>query len=366
MPPGDLCSIVSISKAVERITRRAALGILRAVAGRTQGLPPLRPSELRRVLLIRYDRLGDAVITTSVIAALRELAPDVEIDVLASNGNRIIFENDPRVGSVLIWDGSPLGILRTIRAARSRRYDAVFQLILNRTTLPALLAGLMAPHGRTIGKSMTGHDVLFNHTAPTPQEHFSDRTVALLAAGIQTDPARLSSSYSLAIPARDREQAERGLAGAGLARGNFILLNISAGSPDRELSDAMNSALAVRLVELGVDLAVIGGPEAWERVGRIASAAGGRPLRFSSLLAAAAAVGEALMLVTPDTSMVHIASAMRTPVVAAFAPGGDPGGWGPRDVAHRIVRIDNKSGKHGGVESIAAAAADLLEELRPE
>jgi ADP-heptose:LPS heptosyltransferase len=110
-------------------------------------------------------------------------------------------------------------------------------------------------------------------------------------------------------------------------------------------------------------VAIIGGPGVSGETRTIAGQSGAHPLGFSSLLAAAAAVGEAAMLVTPDTSMVHIGSAMGTPVVAMFPRGGDPFGWGPRGVPHRVIRAE-----HGerlseiDLDAVAEAVEGLLRE----
>ena len=77
------------------ILRRGILALARLVAGRRADAYPLRPETLRRVLLVRYDRIGDAVITTPFIEALRTLAPEATIDVLASPGNAVVFRHDP-------------------------------------------------------------------------------------------------------------------------------------------------------------------------------------------------------------------------------------------------------------------------------
>jgi ADP-heptose:LPS heptosyltransferase len=351
------------TQAIESAARRLALLILRGIAGRRQGLPLLRPGDLRRVLLIRYDRIGDAVITTPLVAALKQAAPAVEIDVLASPGNRAIFQEDPRIANVIVWEGTIAGKLRAIRAARARRYDAVFQLLFSQTTLPALLSALMAPRGRTIGKRSPGHEALFNHAVATPVGHYGDRTLSLLPAGIalESDPGAVP--YSLAIPERDRHEAARALTDAGLRHRDFILLNISAGTRDRELTIEQNIELAGRLRAHGMEVAIIGGPGVSGETRTIAGQSGAHPLGFSSLLAAAAAVGEAAMLVTPDTSMVHIGSAMGTPVVAMFPRGGDPFGWGPRGVPHRVIRAE-----HGerlseiDLDAVAEAVEGLLRE----
>lgn len=54
----------------------------------------------KKILIIRTDRLGDAVVTTPVIRALKDLNPDLKIYVLASTKNEIIFKNNPHIEKV--------------------------------------------------------------------------------------------------------------------------------------------------------------------------------------------------------------------------------------------------------------------------
>ena len=59
-----------------------------------------KPFSPEKILIIRVDRLGDAVVTTPLIKALKVVSPDVNIYVLASTKNRILFENNPYVEKV--------------------------------------------------------------------------------------------------------------------------------------------------------------------------------------------------------------------------------------------------------------------------
>lgn len=54
----------------------------------------------RRILLIQLDHLGDAVLTSPLLARLRTAYPEAMIDVLASPSNRDVFKADPHVSRV--------------------------------------------------------------------------------------------------------------------------------------------------------------------------------------------------------------------------------------------------------------------------
>jgi ADP-heptose:LPS heptosyltransferase len=320
------------------------------------------------VLLFRYDRLGDAIITTPLIEALHRIAPHAEIDVIASETNRALFELDPRIGRVFLYENSPGSLLRLLRICRARRYDAVFQLILNNTTVPAIVAGLIARGGRTIGKRVPGHERLLDHAVVLPDAaHFRDRTLMLLTGGIELAEPLPPLPYSIAVPESARTAAAATIASAGLTPEEFLLLNISSSTPLRELTDEANVKLARGLAGTGRQIAVIAAPGAADRSRAIAerSGPGVRAIAFASLHEMVAGVELAGLVVTPDTGIVHVASATGRPTVAIYARNGDPKGWGPYGVPHRIVQGAAGNSLDGiEVGDVLAATWDLLGEIR--
>jgi len=63
--------------------------------------------EVKNILIIRTDRLGDAVVTTPLIKAIKELFPDKKLYVLCSKQNEIIFKQNPYIDEVFSIDVSP-------------------------------------------------------------------------------------------------------------------------------------------------------------------------------------------------------------------------------------------------------------------
>jgi ADP-heptose:LPS heptosyltransferase len=62
--------------------------------------PARRVESPRRILVVQLDHLGDAVLTSPLLARLRAAYPDATIDVLASPSNVEVFESDPNVDHV--------------------------------------------------------------------------------------------------------------------------------------------------------------------------------------------------------------------------------------------------------------------------
>ena len=89
------------SKLRWRISVRA-LDLMGAAAMRVwRSIRPARVvTEPRRILLVQLDHLGDAVLTSPLLARLRAAYPNAVIDVLASASNQEVFEADPNVDRV--------------------------------------------------------------------------------------------------------------------------------------------------------------------------------------------------------------------------------------------------------------------------
>ncbi len=340
--------------------RAVILRLLAALAGRATGQPLLAAASLRRVLLIRHDRLGDAVISTPIIEALHTVAPGVEIDVLASPANAAFFRHDPRISHVWVWGGSFLNRLGIVRACRRRSFDATLQLVLGQTTLPALLSAILTPKGRTIGQHVVGHERLFDHAVDTAAPHFADRTYLVFANGFAFDHPIERPGYSIPISNADRIAAHTALSALGIAEHTFVMLNISSGTADRELPDELNAELARRIGQLGYTVVVMGAPEAGERVAAIATSSGATALATPSLGVAVAAIAMARVIVTPDTSIVHIASATSTPTVALYTPAVNQAGWGPLGVAHRSITAPSSDTSTLSPQEITDAVMELL------
>src|SRR5690606_24056854 len=132
-------------KPVVRTVRDAAMALFLSVLGRREARDPAAlggpGGEVASILFLRLDRLGDLLVSTPTIAAVRSRFPDARITLLVSPRSVQIAPWVPGVGEVLRFDRErPTAWPALLRALRSRRFDLAFDLSAAFASAPTLVA----------------------------------------------------------------------------------------------------------------------------------------------------------------------------------------------------------------------------------
>jgi heptosyltransferase-2 len=191
-------------------------------------LRPIRPVDSpKRILVVQLDHLGDAVLSTPLLAELRTAYPEAVIDVLASPSNREVFEADPNVDRVQVaertwferrpdrWDLLS-AVWRLGLSLRGRGYDLGIDV---RGDVLTVLVLTLAGVPRRVGWSMGGGAFLLTDVAAwIPGRHEVRSRLALLTRlGITPD---LSARVDVHVSDEDRIAVARRLAEAWPRRGS--------------------------------------------------------------------------------------------------------------------------------------------------
>lgn len=97
--------------------------------------------EISRILVVRTDKIGDVVLTTPAISALRKKFPKANIFGLVSPVAAEVYKSSPHLNGAIVLDpaiyGGFLGFFRLVKKLRSEKFEAavVFQ-----TRMPVALA----------------------------------------------------------------------------------------------------------------------------------------------------------------------------------------------------------------------------------
>jgi heptosyltransferase-2 len=295
-----------------------------------------------RALLVRAPNwIGDAVMATPTLAALRAGLPGARITVLAQSAVADVLVGHPAIDEVVIDEhrGAHAGWRGRLRLAseiHGRGFDAV--LILTNSFGSALVAALARVPVR-LGYRTDGRGPLLTITRPRPPNPMPHMTVyylGLLAAwGLVGDP----KAVSLAVTAAERDAARRRFAEWGIGSDDRVVgINPGAayGSAKRWSPDRF-AAVAARLVHDGAAVVAFGAASERGLGETVVAGLGRRAVNAAGLTTVREAM--ALMtccrhLVTNDSGPMHLAAALGVPVTAVFGPT-DPGATSP--VGERVA-----------------------------
>ena len=294
-----------------------------------------------KALVVRLSAIGDVVHTLPAVAALRREGWSVGWAVEPLS--RVLLEKNPAVDQVERLPASRgfrLGDARAaVAALRGARYDAAldFQGLWKSATW-ARLSGAR----RTLGfgrawRREPGSALLVSERLSLPAEaiHVIDKNLALLRGlGIEAVGTR---EFPLPDGRAEAARVERELGALGTRK--FVVLNPGGGWRSKLWGAERFGALAKRLRDHGLQSVVTWGPGEEALAQDVVSSSEGAAIRSfpTTLLEYVEIARRATLVVAADTGTLHLACAVRTPVVGLFGPT-DPLRNGPFAAQDRVVR----------------------------
>lgn len=293
--------------------------------------PPEAPIDwhaVRRVLFIRLRSIGDTVLMTPCVTALKRARPDVHLAVLLETLSAPLLEGHPDIDQLIVLDRAANQVsdgwerLRLARRLRQARFDVVFNL--HGGTTATLLAALSGARCR-VGYRGFRYSFLLTHRAPDPHViwqktgiHSVEQQLGLLKwtgvpmAEVPSTSLRASDEANDAVAAR--------LARVGL-RGPLALIHPTATAEEKRWSVTKFAQVVKHLAaRWGLPSVVIGARHEVHVLDNLKGFAGRSAVTFAdlSLSEVIALCGRAGIFVGNDSGPAHIAVAMRCPAVVIF------------------------------------------------
>ena len=304
----------------------------------------------KRILLIRTDRIGDVVLSTPAIKAVRDSYPDSYIAVMVKPYAKDIVEGNPYLNEVIVYDKD--GVHNSFFATlifglglRRKRFDtAVILHPTNRSHIVAFLAGI--PNRVGYEKKMAFLlTKKINDKKFLGEKHELDYTLDILKniGVVPKDrdlyvPVKSSSENAINI-----KLAREGKSGSGL----LIAVHPGASCPSKRWPAERFALLIDRLKErYEFQIVVVAGPADAAEAAELKKNLKSDVINLSgktSVGELAALFKKCRLFISNDSGPVHIASAVGTPCVVIFGRkqrGLGPKRWGPTGKSDIVLHKD--------------------------
>lgn len=289
---------------------------------------------MRRILIVRMSALGDVVHALPVLAAIRAAHRDLEIDWLVDRKYAGILDFVTGITQRII--GRP-GLSHAVSAMRARGYDAAIDLQgLLKSAAMARLSGAARVIGFDAAALRESAAAWFySDTVPVPNRvHVIQKNLAVLPLLDIAPPSVITFPF-VVPPSVVADEVVSATSAQG-CRG-FALINPGAAWPNKRWAPERFGALTRRIRDdHGLACVVLWGGDEAGLADAVVAASNGAAVRapatsLGDLLALSA---RARLTVSGDTGPIHIAAAMKTPVVGLYGPTWPErnGPWDPDDV----------------------------------
>ncbi len=304
----------------------------------------------RRILIARTDRIGDVLLSTPVIKALREKFPQAFISMMVAPYAKEIVEGNPNLDEVIIYDkdGKHKSWWRTVKFAsrlKKKKFDlAIILHPTNRVHLLAFLAAIPERLGydRKLGFLLTRRQ---KHLKQEGSKHEADYNLDLLSSLGVT-----GNAHDLFMPIKqESEQYVQELFNKEGISSTDKLLAINPGaSCTSKIWPAQRFAqVAEKLTSIyNFKIIILSGPKEMQLADKISREIKGKIIDLAgktSVSQLASVLKRCSLFISNDSGPVHIASAVGTPVISIFGrkqAGLSPKRWGPLGKHDKFLHKD--------------------------
>jgi lipopolysaccharide heptosyltransferase II len=297
------------------------------------------------ILVVRPGAMGDVLLTTPVLRALKIAFPASLLAALVTRPGKEILSQNPDLDEIMVLDKSSWRPqVEIVGAVRRKKFELVLDFLCNpRTALITFLSGAPFRVGYGVGLRRFAYNVV------KPRDEFRDgKKVAKYAAEVNLDVVRylgikaVDPRLHFSVGDAPRRVIREFLASHGLDPGKFVCVSASGSWPAKTWEVEKFAVLADMITaRFGLRVVIVWGPGERGLAEAMSSLMKTRGLVAcqTSIAEAGALVENCAVLVSNDSGLKHIAVAVGTPTVTIFGPT-NPVTWNPASSRHRAVSAD--------------------------
>ncbi len=331
--------------------------------------------QTKKILFFRYDRIGDMIVTTPVFRELKLANPNVDITVLASKVNKDILVNNPYVNAVETnYKNNLFSDLFTLLKLRVKNFDVCVEF--DHSVVPHAIIRLKIIKPKVIisvkkdgrygvkGNELTLYDF---YTERPKNAHFRDIWLSVLSPfGILAK----SKKYELFFTKEQEQCAIDYL--KGFHNKKIIGINVEGAVAGKRIRFDKLKEICEGLYkgDENIQIIILSQPENLHTIIKqvidmnldyvIES------YKTNTILDVSALIQQLDLIITPDTSIVHIASAFNKPIVTIHENNLDSYRlWGPTSTMNKTIFAKSEHGLFDySVDDIVGATLSFLDKIK--
>ena len=321
-------------------------------------------SQFKKILVVRQDdRIGNLILTTPLLLALRRFFPQAKVWYLASKTFHTLFSKSSLVDEILIakkrqYIFHPLSLVFFIRKIRKRKFDlAIDASDENNFSLNNSFLVYLSGARLRIGYKKPRSNLFLNlEVVPSSaKRHASEMHLDLLrhlVGDFQSDGLKIE------VDPGKKAVVEKYLEEKGVGTDDFLVgMHIGGRGSKRWQVDNFQKLADWITDSFGAKVIFVWGPEEKKVIQGICAQSNNQIVsELFSLPVLTALIERCNLFVSPDTGAMHLSVAVGTPTLALFLDSG-PIKFGPQGKMHRVL-----TGSDGivSVEAVKNAFQDMV------
>ncbi len=296
------------------------------LVGSAHGWKPIR--NVRRIVIYKLDHLGDVLLATPAIRAIRHRFPHAEIKIVVGEWSKPVLENNPHVDEIVVYNSKEFArypytahkFSDLKRQLGSWKPDLVIGL---RDDWRTVTNWFFSPARRINRGKVHFREWIERKRTNQPHSHELKRLWAILRPlGIEPEPV---DRLEYRVTDHERKSAAEFMM-ANRIEGPFAIVHAGTSVPLKEWPlDRLAEAARFLAAQHGLQIVLIGAPEEVDRSADLVSLIRDlAPIDISgklSLRMTAALMERASLYLGSDGGAMHVASAVGVPTVGLFGPG---------------------------------------------
>ena len=286
---------------------------------------------MKKILVIKLRYLGDVLLCTPVLRALRQKYPHAQLVCLVNPGTEDVLHGNPDIDEIMLLPRTDLlSQLRFFREIRSRRFDCVLDLTDgDRSAIITAMSGASMKIG--FNQEHRSRGVLYSHCIRENSDsmhmiEYHGKALSILGIHGELEQPQLWVSE------KDEEVAQKLLEEAQLHGQAWVMIHPTARYWFKAWPPERFAELCDWLATKQIPVILVGNHKDIEVGAQIQRLAEHKPMSCmgrTSVLEVAALMKHCSLFIGNDGGPMHMAAAMGCPVLALFGPT-DPVVWGPK------------------------------------